>query len=94
MVVLGGRNFFYKRIDVTDTDFPSAAQLNFGFQATRVIIVNDGNGPALTFSFSRPNVDGELFKDDGPLVFDGVGVGKLWFKAPLETSVRVWAWRI
>lgn len=93
MTTTGRRNFFYQRLNVADTDFPSEAQLNFGFQATRVIIVNDGNS-TLTFSFSRPHVDGELFKDDGPLIMDGVGAGKVWLKAGAASSARVWAWRI
>lgn len=94
MPVQGRRNFFYQRLNVTDLDFPDQEQLAFGFQATRVIIVNDGPASSLTFSFLRPNVDGELFADDGPLILDGVGVGKLWLKVDQPGDVRVWAWRI
>lgn len=94
MTASGRRNFFYKRISLSVSDFPDEAQAIFGFQATRVIIVNDGLDSTLTFSFSRPHIDGELFEDDGPLVFDGLGAGKVWLKSSAETQVRVWAWRI
>lgn len=92
-MVQSRRNFFYKRITVTDTAFPAKAQIDFGFQATRVLIVNDGEDTALTFSFLKPHVDGELFCSDGPLAFDGLAEGKLWFMVDQPAEVRVWAWR-
>lgn len=92
------RNFYYKKLLVSETAFPDAPQINFGFQATRVIIANDGAGPTedafLTWSFLKPNIDGELFCADGPISFDGLTEGRLWLMnsgSPIQ--IRVWAWR-
>lgn len=93
------RNFFYKKLLIDTTAFPSAAQMVFGFQATRVIVCNDGAGSNedshLAFSFLQPNLDGELFCADGPITFDGLAEGRLWLKTSANPiQVRVWAWRL
>lgn len=92
------RSFFYKKLVVSATTFPDAAQVQFGFDATRVIICNDGAGPNedsfLTWSFLKPNVDGELFCADGPISFDEISEGKLWLKTDTNPiQIRIWAWR-
>jgi len=94
-----GRNFFYKRISVTEESFPSVAQIDFCFLATHVNITLDGdnNGEGiLHFSFRKPHLDGELFCTDEPWVSDGISEGKLWFRKPVggkDVQVRIWAWR-
>lgn len=90
------RSFFYKKLSVTASAFPDEPQLKFGFDATRVIIVNDHEDSTLTWSFLNPNIDGELFCADGPISFEGISEGRLWLKTSFEGSaqVRVWAWRI
>lgn len=96
---IGQRTFFYKKISVgaqANGVFPSNAQIKFPFQATHVIITNDSDKTNLTFSFNRPDVDGELLKKEQPVTFDGISAGKVWFfkEADKENvQVRVWAWR-
>ena len=96
---LSRRGFFYKRITVTDQTFPSAPQIKFPFQATRVIIAfrNLKAQEVITFSFQRPDIDGEFFVDDLPLAMDGLSQGRLWFATNLSNQqnaeIRVWAWR-
>lgn len=89
------RNFFYKKVTLSVDAFPNKPQVNFGFQATRVVIASDADARQVDFSFLKPNLDGELLATDGPLVFDQLGEGRLWFKQPegKEVTVRVWAWR-
>jgi hypothetical protein len=88
-----GRNFYYRRLEIGDHDFPADAQFKVPFLASRLIISNDT--PAkLSFSLQHPNLDGELFADDDPLVLDGIGVNKVWLKTEATSNVRLWAWRI
>lgn len=95
----GNRTFFYKKLSVgaqANGSFPSQAQIKFPFQATHVIISNDSDQTDLTFSFNTPDIDGELFKKEQPVTFDGISVGKLWFFKETDkpnAQVRVWAWR-
>ena len=89
-----GRNFFYQRVTVpAGTVFTDAPQLTLPFQASRIIIARGEEKTSLAFSFLAPNVDGELLCDDGPITFDGLNEGRLWFRATAQTTVRVWAWR-
>lgn len=92
----GKRTFFYKSISVNVAAFPDEAQIKLPFRANHVIIVNKNKQETLTFSFQRPDVDGELDHLDGPIALDGVSVDKFWFKAPTgkTISLRVWAWRL
>lgn len=98
MSVQSNRNVFYKRITVTETDFPGQAQIKLPFQATKVLIANDGSNATLAFSFLAPNIDGELFCSDGPLSLEGVGANRVWFKVAENegnpVGVRIWAWRL
>lgn len=87
-----GRNFFYKNVQITDIAFPSTPQIKLPFMASKVIISNDSD-LQVDFSFLKPNLDGELFCEDGPITFDCLGEGRLWFKSPGTAGVRVWAWR-
>lgn len=93
------RNFFYKKITLATSQltFPNKNQIDFGFHATHVIIVNDNVDNSIEFSFRKPNLDGEIFCSDGPLVMDGIAEDRLWFRVvgtPTETTqVRIWAWR-
>lgn len=97
--VAGKRTFFYSKISVgaqADGAFPSQAQIKIPFQATHVIISNDSDKTDVTFSFNRPNIDGELLKKEQPITFDGLSIGKIWFFKTLggeNAQVRVWAWR-
>lgn len=95
---LSNRGFFYKRILVTNLVYPSAPSIKIPFQATRIVIASIGLKPNenIEFSFQKPNLDGELFQDDGPLAFDGLSEGRLYFLAVNpggSAEVRVWAWR-
>ena len=90
---MDSKNFFYQRLDVGLKDFPSQAQVTIPFLATRLILSNDTDAE-LGFSFQGPNLHGELFCDDDPIVFDGISVGKVWFKSVSNSKVRVWAWRL
>lgn len=87
------KNFFYNRSEIGLTEFPDEAQVKIPFQATRLIISNDSDAQ-VDISFKRPSLHGELFKDDSPLVLDGVSVGKIWIRSQQNASVRVWAWRL
>jgi len=94
---LGNRTFFYERQTISVTAFPSDAQFKFPFLATRVLIAvrNLKAQEFITFSYNGTDTDGELFPDDAPIAFDGVGQGKLWFKSNQNQAaeIRVWAWR-
>ena len=99
-MAVSGRNFFYKRITVSNNTFDANLKVDFGFQASKVMIVNDHPEATLSFSFrvnATPNLDGELFGPaDGPLAFDNVGEGRMWFHKDADDEdiqVRVWAWR-
>jgi len=92
-VAQSGRNFFYDKKEIDAAAFPSKAQFIFPFQATRVIIVNDSSSNDIEFSFRKPHLDGEILSSDGPLVFDQLSEGKLWFRGTKKVWVRVWAWR-
>lgn len=94
-IVPSRRNFYYKRITVSATSFQDQDDLNFGFDATSVIISNDSDTDSIAFSFLNPHLDGELFCYDEPLVMDGLSEARLWFKKLTvnDVQVRVWAWR-
>lgn len=97
--IQSSRGFFYKRISITNDVFPSAPSIKFPFQATRVLIAfrNIKANEILTFSFKKPDVDGEFFPEDTPLAMDGLSEGRLWFKTNNtqnpDGEIRVWAWR-
>jgi len=93
-VVPTGRNFFYQRLVVSSDIFTNEHDIDFGFQATHVIISNDSTTDSIAFSFRKPFLDGELFCTDGPLVMDGLSEGRIWFKriSINDVQVRVWAW--
>lgn len=95
-IVPSRRNFFYKRLVISSTIFTNEHDIDFGFQATSVIITNDSTTDSIGFSFRKPYLDGELFCNDGPLVMDGLSEGKLWLKkiSINDVQVRVWAWGI
>ena len=90
---LAKRNFFYFRDTVTDISFPSSPQIKLPFEASRIIMVNDSADQVLSWSFQKPNLDGELLCTDSPIVFDGLNEGRVWFKAPADCEYRIWAWR-
>lgn len=93
------RGFFYKRIAITATTFPSAPQIKIPFSATRILIVhrNLKAQEIISFSFLRPNLDGELFPDDTHLAMDGLIESRVWFftnqTQNQNAEIRVWAWR-
>jgi len=94
----GTRKIFYKRLAVVPLDFPSKAQIILPFQATHIVISNESNKRATLFSFNGTALDGELFKKESPITFDGISEGKMWFKRDGKENdqpgeVRVWAWR-
>src|SRR5690348_4677726 len=91
------RNFFYKRISVGPTAFTNKPQIEIPFTATHIIISNDSTNNDVGFSFLKPALDGELFKNNAPITFDGVSVTKVWFMKLANgqnPSVRIWAWRL
>ena len=90
---MGIKTFFYKTTEIGDKAFPDDAQIKIPFLASRLIISNDSE-KKLSFSFSPPDIHGDLFRDDNPIVFDGISFGKIWFKAEENSNVRVWAWRL
>ncbi|HHE40905.1 MAG TPA: hypothetical protein ENL10_05330 [Candidatus Cloacimonetes bacterium] len=89
------RNFFFKELTIGSDTFPNKPHVNFGFEATRIIIVNDNNKHELHFSFLEDTLDGVLKPTDAPIVFDQLTEGRIWFKQPdnKDVKVRVWAWR-
>lgn len=97
------RNFFFKEITVTVEDYPSSSQIKFPTTMTHIILVNDGDvnlNDKIFFKFiaNPPNtIDGILkARCDGPIVFDGVSISKIWLKkaaGAADTVIRVWAWR-
>lgn len=93
-IVPSGRNFFYERLTISKTSFSNEHDLDFGFQATHIIISNDSTTDSIAFSFRKSYLDGELFCYDGPLVMDGLSEGKLWLRkiSVNDVQVRVWAW--
>jgi len=96
MVVQATRTFFYEpSLTITATAFTSAPDLRFPFTANRVILSNDSDTNIVTFSFLAPNIDGELFCTDGPIVFDWLNQDRLWFKVNSgDAKIRIWAWRL
>lgn len=92
MSTMGSKTFFYKRIKVAIKDFESEAQVKIPFLATKIIISNDSD-PRLDFSFQAPELHGELFCDDDPIVMDNLSVGKVWFRSESTSEARIWAWR-
>ena len=96
MAVIGKRNFFYNKIAITATAFPSVAQFEFPFHSSKIIIINDATDDvALIFSFRLPHIDGELFCSDEAIIFDGLAEDRVYMKlsAAGSAQVRVWAWR-
>ncbi len=93
---MGNRAFFYKRVSVVDTDFPNTAQIILPFTANHLVIVSKSDNQTISFSFSKPELDGELDSSDGPIALDGVSVGKIWLKRAGDDpqTVKVWAWRL
>lgn len=94
-IVQSKRNFFYRRISVNSSSFPSRAQIEIPFLATHLILTNDSDTQPISFSFLNPDIDGELFKKEQPIAFDGISVNKVWFfrTGSKPVQVRVWAWR-
>jgi hypothetical protein len=84
---------FYSRITINDVAFPNQAQMVFPYEMTHVVISRGNENVKIDFSFLRPHLHGELFCYDQPISFDGLNVGKLWFRADTQAEVRVWAWR-
>ena len=90
------RPIFYKKFGgFTKTSFSNEADIKFPFTPTRLIIVNDDNKRAVEFSFSRPDLDGELLPEDGPIIFDHINIDRLWLRLDASGSIniRIWAWR-
>lgn len=90
-------DFYYKRLTISATAFPDEQQVHFPFSANHVIISSDSDQLYVKFSFLPPNLDGELFKKEQPIVFDGVHINRIWFSREANNKpnpeVRVWAWK-
>lgn len=97
-IVATRRNIFYDRQTISVTDFPNAPQFKFPFDATRVLIDarnRSDDAVIVKFSFLNPELDGELFCEDGPLAFDELKEARMWLKVDTGSAdVRVWAWRL
>lgn len=92
------RGFFYIRIPVSNTAFPSAPQIKLPFQATRIVLAPlfVKQNEIIQFSYLAPNLDGELMTNDLSVAFDGLSEGRIWFRVVTPSStaeIRVWAWR-
>ena len=88
------RKFFYEKISVSDSSFPSTPQVHFPFTAHHIILsTNNEEGIGLFFSFNGIDIDGELNCSDGPLVFDGMEENRIWLKSSAVVGVKIWGWR-
>lgn len=91
----GRRRFFFEELEITSPNFSEKENVNFGFEATRIIISNDTKNK-VEFSFLKDGnqLDGILYEKDGPISFEGCGEGRAWFRCVTgkPTKVRIWAW--
>ena len=95
------RNRLYQKFNLEEIgSFPSRAQVEIPFTATHIIITNDSKKTNVTFSFNGVDIDGELFKKETPITFDGCANNKIWFfrdgisADTIKSQIRVWAWRL
>ena len=97
------RNFHFELFDVLDpfdsnAPFSVSKEIILPFSATHLIITNQANEKALFWSFNKNDIDGILIKNETPITFDGINVGKIYFNREAGgnqgSEVRLWAWRL
>jgi len=95
------RNRLYARFNLSQIgSFLTKAQVEIPFTATHIIISNDSKKTNATFSFNGVAIDGELFKKETPITFDGCADNRIWFfrdgiaSDTDDSQIRVWAWRL
>lgn len=91
---ISGRDHFYKRQVISNSEFTEQPTFAYGFNAQHLILVNDGKFP-LIFSFNGEDVDGEVFRCDKMLSLAWKGHSKIWLKLENENTedeIRIWAW--
>lgn len=95
--IINGKDFnFFAKIDVTNTEFTSNAQVVFNFRNQIAFsLVNEGSA-IIEYSFNGNTLHGDmtLGTPTTALIFDNRRVSKIWFRVPGGGShrVRVEAW--
>ena len=84
---------FFTEVVVASNAYDPNTPTAFGFRATSLMVVIDGNGP-LEFSYNGKDRHGKLYKADKFIVFDDIDESQIFFRVPNgnNTSIRVWAW--
>lgn len=88
---------YFRRLTVTDTDFPDASQVLFGITGhiTTFSLINESN-ETIEYSFNGSTLHGDLVPNtpSEALSFSNRPVSKIWFRAPANAVIRVEAWVI
>ena len=98
------KGWFFEEVTVNNGEFTSEPTLEFGFDATHVMIFNDTEGEdELLFAVYPPededDIQGKVTNCEHHQAFDGLSQGRIWLKhgngAEVQSSfkARVYAWR-
>lgn len=85
---------YFQNVTVSDTDYPTNPDANFGFHSKGFSLTNQGSA-TITYSFDGTNDHGNLASSGVTIdrVFQDRMVNKIWFKvASGSHSVRIEAW--
>jgi len=85
---------YFNEITVTETSFPSSAQVDFNFHTVGFNLINQGS-EIIEYSFDGTNVHGQLDASGDTVEADFISriVNKIWFRVSSGISqVRVEGW--
>lgn len=92
-----GKDFnFFTKITVTDTSFPTDAQVVIPFAGqSGFSLVNEG-ATVIEYSFNGITLHGDLTPGTptAAIIFDDRRIPAIWFRASSSSSVRVEAWAV
>ena len=90
-----GKDFnFFKRVTVTETNFPSTPQIVINIRDVRSFTMLNEGDQTIEYSFNGNTVHGDLIPNSpsAGLTFDERTVGKVWLRAAGTSTLRFEAW--